>query len=366
MKIGILTFHRAENFGATLQAYALQTYLSQQGHDVNIIDYRCPAIEMTYDIFNPRILFSRKNVFISLKHYLSRFRNIKDRIRKKRSFELFWEHYYSKTSPVVDIVEDMGFDAYMVGSDQVWNLHLTHGLDTIYFLSFPMKADAKKISYAASSENDPNGLLWKNKDKIYQLLHSFDSISVREDFLRSDLKRFVKNPISVCLDPTFLINKSDYLALSKSPAINEKYVLVYHMTPSREGIALAERIARTYSYKVVEVFGGYSNSEDRERCKSNLGPSEILGYISNAEVVITTSFHGLALSLILNKEFWIMNHSGNYRQRNLLALLDLDNRLVQKQGDCPIDHSIDYTRVIESLARAVQSSKQFLKEALDK
>ena len=106
MKIGILTFHRAENFGATLQAYALQTYLSQQGHDVNIIDYRCPAIEMTYDIFNPRILFSRKNVFISLKHYLSRFRNIKDRIRKKRSFELFWEHYYSKTSPVVDIVED--------------------------------------------------------------------------------------------------------------------------------------------------------------------------------------------------------------------------------------------------------------------
>lgn len=366
MKIGILTFHRAENFGATLQAYALQTYLSQQGHDVSIIDYRCPAIEMTYDVFNPRILFSRKNVLISLKHYLTRFRKIKDRIQKKRSYELFWEKYYLKTAPLCDIVEDLGFDTYIVGSDQVWNLHLTHGLDNIYFLSFPMKFDAKKIAYAASSENDPNGLLWKNRDKIHQLLHSFDYISVREEFLKFDLERFVSNPISVCLDPTFLLNKSDYHALSKRPVNRDKYVLVYHMTHSREGVALAERIARTHSYKVVEVFGGYSNSNDRVRCKSNLGPSEILGYISNAEVVITTSFHGLALSLIFNKEFWVMNHSGNYRQRNLLALLELDDRLIQKHDDCPIEQSIDYTRVSEALAYAVRSSKHFLKDALDK
>ena len=70
MKIGILTFHRAENFGATLQAYALQTYLSQLGNDVEIIDYRCTSIERNYDILNPRVLWSRKNVFFSLNECL--------------------------------------------------------------------------------------------------------------------------------------------------------------------------------------------------------------------------------------------------------------------------------------------------------
>lgn len=365
MRIGILTFHRAENFGATLQAYALQHYVSQLGYDVRIIDYRCPAIEMAYDIFNPRILFSRKNVAISLNIYLNRFKNIKDRIRKKRNFESFWVSHYQKTSPTTKICEDMGFDAYIVGSDQVWNLHLTHGLDNMYFLSFPMKSDAKKISYAASSENDPNGLIWKNRDRVYQLLQSFDHISVREDFLKTELARIISSPISVCLDPTFLLNKSDYQALSKRPMIRDKYVLVYHMTPSGDGVALAERIARAHSCKVVEIFGGYSNSKNREQCKSDLGPSEILGYIADAEVVITTSFHGLALSLILNKEFWIMNHSGNYRQRNLLRLLDLDDRLIQKYEDCPIDQSIDYIRVSQALENATQSSKQFLSKALD-
>ena len=76
MKVGIVTFHRAENFGATLQAYALQTYLTHMGCDAEIIDYRCSSIERNYDILNPRILWSRKNALISLKIYLKRFLNI--------------------------------------------------------------------------------------------------------------------------------------------------------------------------------------------------------------------------------------------------------------------------------------------------
>lgn len=365
MKIGILTFHRAENFGATLQAYALQKYLINNGYDARIVDYRCKAIERNYDIYNPRILISRKNVFVSIRLYLERFRNIQERTIKKKHFRDFWSKYLVLTQPVYKVEEDLGFDAYITGSDQVWNLHLTHGLDKMYFLSFPMKDGAKKISYAASSENDPNGLLWKKRDSVKRMLKSFDAVSVREDFLKDGLARFVPNTISVCLDPTFLLNKSDYVVLSKQPDIREKYVVVYHMTPSKDGAALAERIARKYTYKIIEIFGGYSYNKDKERYKSNLGPSEILGYISNAEVVITTSFHGLALSVILNKEFWVINHSGNYRQRNLLSLLGLDNRLVISQEQCPVDEQIDFSSVKNVLNEAVQSSKDFLRKALD-
>ena len=79
MKVGILTFHRAENFGAMLQVFALQQYLRKLKHDVEIIDYRNKTIESMYHIYNPYILVTRKNVFKSVEIYLSRFKNIQDR-----------------------------------------------------------------------------------------------------------------------------------------------------------------------------------------------------------------------------------------------------------------------------------------------
>ena len=364
MKIGILTFHRAENFGATLQAYALQTYLSDLGHDARIVDYRCAAIERNYDILNPRILTSRKNFIASARLYLDRFRNLKERMTRKSRFNEFRTRYYHLTEPVCKICRDMEFDAYITGSDQVWNLHLTQGVDNMFFLSFPMKQGAKRIAYAASSENDPKGLLWKNKDKIAELLKDFSSISVREEFLKDDISRYVNRPIDVCVDPTFLLERRDYENLAEVPEVSDKYILVYHMTPSDEGTLLADRMAESRGCRVIEIFGGYSSSKDEERYKCNLGPSEILGYISKAEAVITTSFHGLALSLIMNKDFWVMNHSGNHRQRNLLSKLNLTERLLNNHTECDMNLKVDYPDVNIRLAHMVESSKDFLKESL--
>lgn len=362
MKVGIVTFHRAENFGATLQAYALQTYLTHQGCDAEIIDYRCPFIERNYDVLNPRILWSRKNALISLKLYMKRFFNLKDRIQKKRNFKTFWARYYHLSSSVSKISRDLGYDLYITGSDQVWNLHLTGGVDKVYFLSFPMKHEAKKISYAASAENDPKGLLWKNKALISGYLKSFDSISVREEFLRADLKRYIENSISVCLDPTFLLNKECYEDIAIMPEDVGKYVLVYHMTSMSESVSLANKIASVRGCRVIEIFGGYSGSKDKERYKSNLGPAEILGYIACADTIVTTSFHGLALSLIMNKDFWIVNHSGNYRQRNLLTQLGLASRMVENHKTCDIDQAIDYSVVNATMSDLVRRSKSFLQE----
>lgn len=88
MKIGILTFHQAENFGAILQTYALQTYLQKQGYSVEVIDYRCKSIEVHYQILNPSVLFIRKNVFISFQEYVERFRNLRDRFVRKGKFNV--------------------------------------------------------------------------------------------------------------------------------------------------------------------------------------------------------------------------------------------------------------------------------------
>lgn len=364
MKIGILTFHRAENFGATLQAYALQTYLSGMGHEAKIVDYRCAAIERNYDILNPRILVSRKNVIASSRIYLDRFRNIRKRRTRKSRFNEFRKRYFNMTESVGRISRDMGFDAYITGSDQVWNLHLTHGVDDMYFLSFPMKQGARRIAYAASSENDPKGLMWENRGRISALLKEFSAISVREEFLKDDISRYIDKPVRVCVDPTFLLDSKSYDCLAKQPEVSERYILVYHMTPSPEGVRLADRMAQSRGCRVIEIFGGYSSSKDEDRHKCDLGPSEILGYISKAEAVITTSFHGLALSLIMNKDFWVMNHSGNHRQRNLLSVLNLTERLVDDHMDCDVDLKVDYQDANVRLAQVVESSKVFLKESL--
>ena len=363
MKIGILTFHRAENFGAVLQAYALLRYLLGAGHDVKIIDYRCPAIEVNYDIWNPRILVSRKNIIASLKNYIKRFRNLQDRRIRKYRFKEFRNKYLFETESISKINSDLGFDVYITGSDQVWNLHLTAGIDKIYFLSFPM-GNARKISYAASSENDPKGLLWQNRNEVGRLLETFDKISVREEFLKREISSIVNKPIEVCVDPTFLLEPSDYKKLMVRPNEQIRYVLVYHMTYSNESVLLAERIASVYDLQIIEIYGGYNRSKSTSRHKCNLGPSEILGYINDADYVITTSFHGLALSLILNKEFWIINHNGNYRQKNLLSLLNLDGRMVNDSEFCDLFDMIYYDRVNLTLGEISLKSKIFLQNSL--
>ncbi len=359
MKIGILTFHRAENFGAVLQAYALQSFLLQEGYDVRIIDYRNAAIERSYHIFNPSILWSRKNLLISLQTYLLRFLHIQEKQLRKRKYEDFRRQYLRLTSPVSNIQKPLDFDCYITGSDQVWNLHLTGGLDSVYFLGFPMYAHSIKISYAASSDNDPNGLIKTHGAKLRNLLNTFHAISVRETFLKQELQPYVQFPIQVCLDPTFLLSREAYLKMAIKP-VETRYILVYHMTPVRMGTGLAHSIATGSGREVLEIYGGYTS---HTHSKKGLGPLELLGYIAYADKVITTSFHGLSLSLILHKDVWVVNKGDNLRQRHLLETLGLSHRLLNTCKDYN-SSEIDYRIIDVRLSELIQSSKSFLKMSL--
>lgn len=364
MKIGILTFHRAENFGATLQAYALQTYLEGLGHEVYIIDYRCRAIEVNYHILNPSILWSRKNVLVSIKNYLIRFRNLKERIEKKQKYHSFWKQNFRLTKPFANQVQDLGFDAYIAGSDQIWNLHLTGGFDSNYFLGFVTDNNVKRISYAASAEIDVLKLKDKYKTRISRLLSQFKAISVREEFLKNELRSFTDKEIRVCLDPTFLVGKEEYLQILKQP-IEKEYILVYHMHLIPEGTQLAENIAKKTGESIIEIYGGYvTGITNNSRFKMNLSPDELLGYIVYANKIITSSFHGLALSLIFNKDVWVINKGNNLRQKHLLNLLQIEHRLLNSIDDYK-DSKIDYTQILVNLNTKISDSKYFLQTALN-
>lgn len=363
MKVGIVTFHRAENFGAVLQAYALQTYLQKIGCEVSIIDYRCKSIESVYDIFDPRIIFTRKNILKSLCLYIKRFRSINDRKICKAKYSEFRSCFFNMTKSVLkldDIVN--GLDCVISGSDQVWNLHLTGGVDENYFLGFNKCNNIKKISYAVSSDMDPCHLISLNSNRISKLLSDFDFISVREESFKDELNGITSKHIDVCLDPTFLLEASVYQGMSINK-MNTKYVLVYHMTPIPEGAILAEKMAKDNGWDIIEIHIGYGYNKNDNRHKCNLGPIEILSYISFAEVVITSSFHGLALSLIMKKNVWVINKGNNLRQRNLLSSLNLEKRLLSDINNF-IDEDIDYSEVSSLLDKQIEFSKSYINKAL--
>ena len=366
MKIGILTFHRAENFGAALQVYALSELLKKMGHDPTVIDYRCFAIERSYDVLNPYVLISKRNIFRSAIVYIKRLLKARSLYSKKRVFRDFRNKYLTLSSPLRSIRNDLGYDAYIVGSDQVWRIGLTGGVDNVYFLNFSMKSNAKKISYAASSEVNSFKELRDSKEQIKFLLAKFDYISVREKELCKELSSYIDNEIAVCLDPTFLLNKDVYRNLAIKPEVSG-YILVYHLFNTKEGYELAKMLADSTGKHIIEVFAGdviYYDNHKHMRI-SVFGPCEMLGLILHADTIITTSFHGLALSLKLEKDVWVMDKGANGRLKNILQMIDLSSRMIKNKYEFSIHNHIDYEIVNKKLDKFISESKLFLTKSLE-
>lgn len=364
MKIGILTFHRAENFGAVLQCFALQTYLRSMGNEVKIIDYRCRAIEQVYYLLNPRFLFNRLNLFASIHNYITKLFTYKDRYEKKRGYVGFRNKYLNLTQSVYKINKDLGFDAYITGSDQVWNLSLLHGYDRVYFLDFPVPSGVKRISYAVSSDQSGFNVLDKYKDELKHSLNQMDFISVREKYFADALAKYTSGKIQVCIDPTFLIAKEQYLKMAIRPR-EKNYVLVYHMAEIPESSKCAEALAGKNGWNIIEVHANFAKRKDRVRHRQNVGPLELLGYMAYAEYIVTSSFHGVAFSLILHKKFCAISNKKNVRIFNLLNLVGLHDRMIESAVNIP-EYEVDYKSVDEKINKCVSKSKDFLSKALEK
>lgn len=364
MKIGILTFHRAENFGAVFQCFALQTYLEAIGNEVKIIDYRCRAIEQVYYLLNPSSLFSRFNLFASIHNYITRLFSYKDRHDKKCGYIDFRNKYLHLTKSVRKINRGIDFDVYITGSDQVWNTSLLHGYDKVYFLDFPVSKEVKRISYAVSSDRNGFKMLDKYKDELKHSLNQIDFISVRENNFVNALAKYTSKKIQVCIDPTFLIPKEQYLRMAIRPR-EKNYVLVYHMAEIPEGSKCADVLAEKYGWNIIEIHANFAKREDRVRHRQNVGPLELLGYLAFAEYIITSSFHGLAFSLIFNKKFCTISSKNNVRLADLLNFVGLTDRMIESVVNIP-DYEVNYKSVDEKLNEFVSKSKEYLSKALGK
>ena len=365
MKIGILTFQNAHNWGASLQALALKTYLEKQGYDVKIINYINEEIEKNYKR-REKVKFKFSGPISILKyiyHNIQSCYSAKQMAEKWDNFNEFISQYLLDKDKQIYTKEDVknsDFDIIICGSDQIWNPKLTNGLDSIYFADGNIKS--KKIAYAASmgikklEEDDEN--LFK------QYLNNFDRISVREEDLQKYIKELTNKNVTKVVDPTLLLDQEDYLMIEVIPK-EKDYLLLYELVPDYKMMKIAKKIAKQRNLKIVCL----EYKKDIKKCfykqLANVGPAEFIGLLHNAKFVVTNSFHGTVFSILFEKEFYtIPINKMNSRIENLLNICELENRCIKGEGEIDLTSKIDFKIAKKNINDNRSASIEFLKKGI--
>lgn len=373
MKIGIITFNSAHNYGAVLQVWALQEKLKEDGYQVEVINYRTAAIDNLYRIYIPKWITQSELVnrgFHKLQYMKAKLKTPQKAIRFKK-FENFINHVLPTTKPYhrykALINEDFDYDVMIAGSDQIWNSNITRGLSGAYFLNFGKK-DIKRISYAASIGKDN---FEPEEQLMVQLyLKNLDYISVREEKLKHEVEQLTTKEVDLVLDPTLLLDKEKYDKIRKDTKIKQDYIFVHnvHLAKVDECLnAIVEEISKRTGLPVINNRADYNFSNEIGKFADG-GPEEFLGIIAGAKMVITNSFHATVFSTIYERNFITVPHFKNPdRMQNLLHLFQLDNHLIKSVNEIPEDLKsleIDYTHVAQLRKIARDASEKFLDKAL--
>lgn len=378
MIIKTLTCHNVYNYGASLQAFALQEYLKQAGHLVEIIDYLPPYMDKAYrvrfDLYN--VSKSSKyykyveklpflNYLFIMKNFIQHLNKMFRQRKRKKAFDSFTnrklqltDRHYSSYKELSN--SKMSADVFIVGSDQVWNPLFNNGRDPSFFLEF-VSPKMRKISYAASF--GVSKLEADDSKNISQWLKGFSWISVRES---TGVKLLQGLNISAdhVIDPVFLLSPDKWKLFCKDSVFDYPYdyILIYNLGAVSEEIQhCAKTLASRKGLKIIAV-------EDCKEIKyadfsyKDCGPTDFVKLISNACYVVTNSFHATAFSLIFNKEFFVyIKNTTSSRISDVLSMVKLSERM----NTHIFDLSISWDNVNRMLNESIYKSKSLLNKNLE-
>lgn len=326
MKIGLFTIFQVPNYGSVLQAFATQCLLEKLGHECKIIDYLYPN-NWHWNQGAPRP--NRIKVYIR-KFIPSRKNKVLEEFRKG------YFHYTRRYKDLEDLTNEnwSSYDAFAVGSDQVWNYRFLRG-DKAFMLSF-VPFDKPRFSIASSFAASSIPYIFQEKYK--NELSKFRAISVREtngiDIIQKQLG--IDIPVEVILDPTLLLSKDEWLSLIPRSGFKKKrpYILFYMWAYAFE--------PRPYIFEVVKHFQkemdcdvialeGYTPADKAEgvimqNASSSTLP-EFIDLFANSDLVVTSSFHGTAFGLNFNRPLIsiVPDNVGDDRQITLLKSVGAEN-----------------------------------------
>lgn len=369
-KIAVITFHRAHNFGSVLQTYALQKYVQKVGQengielDYTVIDLYTKVQEELYKVFkpwrNPRNAV--KNILtipyakaLRIKHgKFTRFVSERFRLTKR---------YINEEKLRNDPPEA---DYYISGSDQIWNVR-AKDFSSAYFLDFVPKG--KKISYAASL--GPMMINWADYDaeSCSSALSEYAAVSVREQGSADNVAAISDVKCDIHVDPTLLLSAAEWRKVQSDANYHDgQYILLYCLEPTKEQLAMADAVSRKLNLPIVVL--RYNNKNDMFNHfvkKYDSGPEDFLAYIDHAALVLSSSFHGTAFSLIYHKPFYVFNGMKDNRIASILTKTKMTERSLESVSDTErVTLEAPDAQVIEKLLNEErQKSRAYLKQALE-
>lgn len=364
MIIKTITCHDVYNLGASLQAYALQKYLENKGHEVEIIDYKPNYLSghfKLWGVYNP--IFDKP--IIKQLYLIAKLPGRIKALKRKKAFDEFTKNHLKLTKRYhsnEELKNDCPkADVYIAGSDQIWNTLFPNGKDPAFYLDF-VPQGKKKISYAASFAT--KDIADDLKPFVRRMLSNLDSVSIREKSslpLLASLGR--PDGVAVC-DPVFLLEKREWEKIvSQSLSFNKDYVLTYDFESNSTIKEIALRLKKEKGLKIYNVGPFIMSYADKNYV--NAGPLEFLSLISHSSFVISNSFHATAFSIIFNKEFCVVNREEeiNNRMESLLTDLHLIKRLVTG-FHLELLNNINHDDVQLLLHKYVDNSKKYLDNSL--
>lgn len=365
MKIGILTYHRAENYGALLQAYALMTYLKSLGHDVSFVDY-WPAYHSEYFKIFPWAGFVSRPIKSKI-HILVRFLLMGCKLyRRKKVMQKFMHEQLM--IPQKPLYTDRNgktekFDVVVYGSDQIWRKQNLGGVefDEWYFGSANVCAD-KKIVYAGSMgklETSPEDIPF-----VKAQMSNFCKIAVREIDLHDYLKKQEVDS-DIVIDPVFLLAKEQWLQLAVAPEYTSHYILFYNLLNTPESSSFVKALSKVKGLPVLEITKKTAFIQKGFKIIENASIEEFLGLVEHADYVVSNSFHGVAFSVIFEKQFYAVGMGvKSNRVMSLLESAGIRERYFESTPLHIPQSQIDYDKVRIRIHNDIDLSMSYICKSL--
>lgn len=363
MRVGILTFHRAKNYGAILQCYALSTYLSKKGHKIEVIDY-FPSYFKAEDSVFPFQKFKYCNIKGKINILVTFILAFPKIFKRNRVFNSFLNKHivlskckYDESSSRVD-----GYDVIFVGSDQVWNREISGGEDA-FFIGHFNHGNSVLASYAASSILN---FTKDDEEKYYRnILSNFENISVREKSICSYLNSLNIKKCEQVLDPVLLLSQDQWKSIAIKPK-ETKYLLLYMVKEDPRAYRIAQKLSALKGLNMIMIAPKVKIYR-KGRCYETLSPGAFVGYFAWADYVVSTSFHGTAFAVKMERQFStvLLGNSVDERSRDLLTTLGISDRLIPVDSEDINNKEVDYTKVRVNLNKLIAQSDTYINSVFD-
>lgn len=376
-KIGLVTYY-GDNYGACLQAYALQSSINNLGYICSIVEYKAIFSKCkNKNIISKFIKILKDN---DVKHIISRYKTSKYITEANQSRHALCEKFRDSNLQIAHnkclsdedfYLIPLDFDAYVCGSDQIWNPTFYGKCHPIYYLDF-VPIGKKRIAYAPSvgiSDIDV-----KYEDDLKKYLNKFDNISVREINSVDLLSKYTTKKIEWVLDPTLLLKVEDYMKLECDIIAPQKpYIFCYLFGIDENTNNIKRKIKSITNMDIVSIPFVKREILSDDIKIMDAGPTEFIHLIKNASLVLTDSFHATVFSINFKIPFVSLlrqkeneKNEMSSRIKSILKKLNLENRLIKDIDSIPSDlMNINFSETERKLEKYRKESIRYLKEALN-